>query len=223
MGKNNLSDSIVLFTLLWWFGTKSAVSPRSAIMGVGGAHRRWSISQGSKASGQWAYGSREDKTPIWLKHTLLQETIKNHGRKRVNPSPYNRYFRKIFFLDSIVKKRNFIMPPQALCYALCNRKWKWGSPVFHPGSMKAVGGGCRRVGGAEVYMVSRAGELLSINSVCTFSQASQVVQIVRNPPAIQEMQVWSLGWEDPLEEKVTTYSSILTWRIPRTEENGGLQ
>ena len=45
------------------------------------------------------------------------------------------------------------------------------------------------MGGAEVYMVSRAGELLSINSVCTSSQASQVVQIVRNPPAIQEMQV----------------------------------
>ena len=37
------------------------------------------------------------------------------------------------------------------------------------------------------------------------------------------MQVWSLGWEDPLEEDTATHSSILAWRIPWTEEHGGLQ
>ena len=37
------------------------------------------------------------------------------------------------------------------------------------------------------------------------------------------MQVWSLGQEDPLEEGMATYSSILAWRIPRTEEPGRLQ
>ena len=40
---------------------------------------------------------------------------------------------------------------------------------------------------------------------------------------MQETQVRSLGWEDPLEQKVATYSSILTWKIPWTEEPGGLQ
>ena len=39
----------------------------------------------------------------------------------------------------------------------------------------------------------------------------------------QEMWVWSLGWEDPLEEGLTTYSSILAWRIPWKEEPGGFQ
>ena len=39
----------------------------------------------------------------------------------------------------------------------------------------------------------------------------------------QEMWVQSLGWEDPLEEKVATYFSIFTWKIPGTEEGGGLQ
>ena len=39
----------------------------------------------------------------------------------------------------------------------------------------------------------------------------------------QEMWVWSLGWEDPLEEGMATYSSILAWRIPWTEEPGELQ
>ena len=40
---------------------------------------------------------------------------------------------------------------------------------------------------------------------------------------MQEMQVLSLGWEDPLEEEMTTHSSILAWKISRTEEPGGLQ
>ena len=39
----------------------------------------------------------------------------------------------------------------------------------------------------------------------------------------QEMQVQTLNWEDPLEEKMATYSSILAWKIPWTEEPGGLQ
>ena len=39
----------------------------------------------------------------------------------------------------------------------------------------------------------------------------------------QETQVQSLGWEDPQEEGMATHSSILAWRVPRTEESGGLQ
>ena len=39
----------------------------------------------------------------------------------------------------------------------------------------------------------------------------------------QETWVWSLGWEDPLEEEMATHSSSLAWRIPWTEEAGGLQ
>ena len=40
---------------------------------------------------------------------------------------------------------------------------------------------------------------------------------------MQETQVWSLGQEDPLEKEMATYSTILTWEIPWTEEPGGLQ
>ena len=39
----------------------------------------------------------------------------------------------------------------------------------------------------------------------------------------QETRVQSLGWEDPLEEGMATHSNILAWRVPRTEETGGLQ
>ena len=47
--------------------------------------------------------------------------------------------------------------------------------------------------------------------------------MVKNLPALQETQVRSLGWKDPGEEGMATNSSILAWRIPRTEEPGGLQ
>ena len=50
-----------------------------------------------------------------------------------------------------------------------------------------------------------------------------MAQTVKNLPAMQETQVQSLGWEDPLEKEMTTHSSILAWRIPWTEEPGGLQ
>ena len=53
--------------------------------------------------------------------------------------------------------------------------------------------------------------------------ASLVAQMVQNPPAMQETSVRSLGPEDPLEKGMATHSSILAWRIPRTEEPGGLQ
>ena len=53
--------------------------------------------------------------------------------------------------------------------------------------------------------------------------ASLVAQIVKRLPAMQETQVWSLGWKDPLEKKMATHFSILAWRIPWTEELGGLQ
>ena len=45
----------------------------------------------------------------------------------------------------------------------------------------------------------------------------------KNLPAMQETWIWSLVWEDPLEKGMATHSSILTWRIPWTEEPGGLQ
>ena len=53
--------------------------------------------------------------------------------------------------------------------------------------------------------------------------ASLVAQTIENLPAMQETQVQSLGREDPLEKGMATHSSILAWRIPCTEEPGGLQ
>ena len=50
-----------------------------------------------------------------------------------------------------------------------------------------------------------------------------MVQMVKNPPAMQETWVPSLGQEDPLEEEMETHSSILAWRVSWTEEPGRLQ
>ena len=56
-----------------------------------------------------------------------------------------------------------------------------------------------------------------------YSGASLVAQTIKNLPTMQETQVWSLSWEDPLEKGMATHSSILIWEIPRTEEHSGLQ
>ena len=55
------------------------------------------------------------------------------------------------------------------------------------------------------------------------SRAFLVAQTVKNLPAVQETQVQSLGWEDPLEKGLATHSSILSWRIPWAVEPGRLQ
>ena len=54
-------------------------------------------------------------------------------------------------------------------------------------------------------------------------KASLVAPLVKNRPAMQETPVWFLGREDPLKKGMATHSSILAWRVPWTEEPGGLQ
>ena len=50
-----------------------------------------------------------------------------------------------------------------------------------------------------------------------------MAQTVKRLPAMWETRVRSLGWEDPLEKEMATHSSALAWKIPWTEEPGGLQ
>ena len=50
-----------------------------------------------------------------------------------------------------------------------------------------------------------------------------MAQMVKNPPAVQETQVQSLGWEDPLEKRMAIHFSILAWRIPQSEKPGRLE
>ena len=64
------------------------------------------------------------------------------------------------------------------------------------------------------FMPSGSGGLLAL---CL------VAQMVKNPPAMKETWVLSLGWEDSLEKEMATHSSILAWRIPWAEESGRLQ
>ena len=78
-----------------------------------------------------------------------------------------------------------------------------GDPGFNPGSGRS------------------AGEWIGYPIQCSW--ASLAAQLVKNPPAMQETWVWSLGWEDPLEKGKATHSSILAWRIPGTVESMGSQ
>ena len=61
------------------------------------------------------------------------------------------------------------------------------------------------------------------NPFSASSRASLVAQLVKNPPAMRETWVKSLGWEDPLEKGKATHSRILAWRVPWTVESMGSQ
>ena len=64
---------------------------------------------------------------------------------------------------------------------------------------------------------------IGIHMSLPLERASPIAQLVKNLPAMQETWDRSLGWEDPLEKGMATHSSILAWKIPWTEEPGGLQ
>ena len=67
------------------------------------------------------------------------------------------------------------------------------------------------------YMLSPFKQCFPLN------EAPLVAQLVTNLPAVQETWIRSLGWEAPLEKEMATHSSILAWKMSRTEEPGGLQ
>ena len=68
----------------------------------------------------------------------------------------------------------------------------------------------------------RVGASLKKKLLQGYSRTSLVAQMVKSLPAMQETQVQSLGWEDPLKKGMATHSSIHTWETPRTEEPAGI-
>ena len=91
--------------------------------------------------------------------------------------------------------------------------------------------GCRGAPRYSCAMRERLGQetkllLCALRCVVTRSEAqraSLATQWVKSLPVVLKSRVPSLGWEDPLEKEMATHSSILAWRIPWTEEPGGLQ
>ena len=76
---------------------------------------------------------------------------------------------------------------------------------------------------AMPYLGLESFQTLLFNAcLTTGGRASVVAQMVKSLPAVQEIRVRSLGWEDPLEKGMATHSRILAWKIPRTEEPGRL-
>ena len=74
---------------------------------------------------------------------------------------------------------------------------------------------------AQLGLILPAGDTWPILE--TFAVVNLVAQLVKNPPAVWETWVGSLGWEDPLEKGKATHSSILAWRIPWTIQSMGSQ
>ena len=118
----------------------------------------------------------------------------------------------------------FLLPPlwwrKLICKLPDGRDWWWeklvlalvGRSLLHKAliQLSADGWGC-------------SSSLLIFWPQPSCLWVSLIAQMVTNLPAVQETQVQSLGQEDPLEKEMATHSSILTWKIPWTEEPGELQ
>ena len=79
------------------------------------------------------------------------------------------------------------------------------------------------IGRQILYHQSHPTLIFALTLPTSSIRASLVPQTIKNLPAVQETRVWSLGQDDALEKGMATHSSILAWRIPWTEEPGGLQ
>ena len=75
----------------------------------------------------------------------------------------------------------------------------------------------------QYSVINRPGKKHEKIYICIIESGFLLAQMVKNPPAVQETRVRSLGQEDLLEKGMATHSSTLAWRIPWTEEPGGLQ
>ena len=111
-----------------------------------------------------------------------------------------------FYDMKIMRFRFSVYMNECVCPAGTESACNAGDLSLFPGSVSAPGEACLLIGYPLQY-----------------SWASLVAQTIKNLPAMREIWVLSLGWDDPLEEGIATYSSILAWRIPWTEEPGGLQ
>ena len=137
-----------------------------------------------------------------------------------------RLFRFFFFFLSqpheILTPQGYCIAIYGICYVSCT---KWPSFLLSP-RINACSFGDDMAPTENVCL--KGCILYSPNYVSPLDgswwlRASLVAQMVKNPPAIWETQVQSLGWQDPLEKGMATHSSILAWKIPWTEEPGGLQ
>ena len=107
--------------------------------------------------------------------------------------------------------------------AKCNKtRYAYTSGWSFPGSSVGKKSACHA---GDIRLISGLGSSPGegIGYPFQYSWTSLVAQTVKNPPAMQEIWVLSLGWEAPLEEGMGTHSSILAWRIPWTEECGRIQ
>ena len=116
----------------------------------------------------------------------------------------------------------FLEPPsryfRKLCVAVCSDLICVWCTLGFPDSPASKESACNAGGTGLIPGLGRsAGE--GVGYRLQYSWASLVVQLVKNPPAVLETWVWSLGREDALEKGKATHSSILAWRIPWTVQS----
>ena len=142
-----------------------------------------------------------------------------------------------FSRDSPVNTHSSTVPLPTVSWASHSKPWEQGSGTQLTNLLEAIfqrmSSESQALSGPEIFLdirmsqhswTFRAGPRFpGMGMTHEHVRASLVAQRVKNSPAIQETWIRSLGLEDPLEEIKATHSGILAWRIPGTEELGGLQ
>ena len=155
-----------------------------------------------RADFQWFLFEKSEITWKWIIYMHVCVCVQNHQNLGTEKFYYEIFKKVIPFIYPFISNMGF-PGNSAGKESACNAR----DPSLISGSRRSPGEG--------------------IGYLLHYSWASLVVQMVKNLPAMWEIWVWSLGWEDPLEEDIATHSSILVWRPPekpeKTEEPGRLQ
>ena len=165
----------------------------------------------------WQFSARKrNKLELHKTHEWLSKTpswVKEVRPKRTSPTAVHTEWSHLFEILEQAKKTT---------------QWKEkGPPKNKTLQYKKVSDQCYLWGGSRWEPGERAwGDFLWHVSALTLTHwslgyTSLIAQLVKNPPAMQETLVQSLGWEDPLEKGKATHASILAWRIPWTKQSMG--
>ena len=159
--------------------------------------------------------SRRTPNFIHCQDRVLLQSFSDHHYFPTYPKVQNFFFNFFFSIEYSRKLNNLLLPAvQILNYISITTPFTDSSvdkeSAYNAGDPSSIPGYGRSAGDGIGYPLQ-------------YSGASLVAQLIKNPPAMRETWVQSLGWEDALEKGRATHSSILAWRIQWTEEPGRLK
>ena len=129
-----------------------------------------------------------------------------------NPSQHQSLFQRVNSLHEVAMSFSFSIIPSKEIPGLISFRMDWLDLLAVQGILKSL----LQHHSSKASILRCSAFFTAFRLFISYINPGLIAQLVKNPPAMWETWVWSLGWEDPLERGKATHSSILAWRIPRT-------